>query len=69
MDYKREAQLLVQNLSQQMSPSAYDIAWLARLDRSGRGEARWPNLIDWLLENQLADGSWGGTVAVSMVPK
>jgi halimadienyl-diphosphate synthase len=62
MDYKREAQLLVQNLSQQMSPSAYDIAWLARLDRSGRGEARWPNLIDWLLENQLADGSWGGTV-------
>ncbi len=62
MDYKREAQLLVQNLSQQMSPSAYDIAWLARLDQSGRGEARWPGLIDWLLENQLADGSWGGTV-------
>ncbi len=62
MDYKLEAQLLVQNLNQQMSPSAYDIAWLARLNQSGTAEARWPALLDWLLNNQMADGSWGGAV-------
>jgi halimadienyl-diphosphate synthase len=61
MDYKREAQLLVQNLNQQMSPSAYDIAWLARLSQSDAGDARWPALLDWLFDNQRADGSWGGT--------
>jgi halimadienyl-diphosphate synthase len=44
-----------------MGPSPYDIAWLARL-KDGDGEARWPHLIDWLLENQHTDGSWGGKI-------
>jgi halimadienyl-diphosphate synthase len=52
-----EARDLVQNLSQRMNPSAYDIAWLARL-RVGT-QPRWPHLLDWLLNNQYADGSWG----------
>jgi len=43
-----------------MGPSPYDIAWLARLRNSGNGDARWPDLLEWLLENQHSDGSWGG---------
>jgi len=61
MDYKQEAKKLVLNLNQQMGPSAYDVAWLARLQASG--EARWPDLIDWLLENQHPNGSWGGAIS------
>jgi halimadienyl-diphosphate synthase len=62
IDYKHEARRLIQNLGQRMDPSPYDIAWLARLKTSANGEARWPELIEWLLDHQQADGSWGGTV-------
>lgn len=61
MDYKREARELVRNLRQRMGPSPYDIAWMARL-RTPDGAPRWPDLIDWLLDNQHADGSWGGEI-------
>jgi halimadienyl-diphosphate synthase len=64
VDYKAEAQALVQNLSQRMGPSPYDIAWLARLPAEiNASQARWPDLLDWLLEHQHPDGSWGGAVA------
>ena len=59
MDWKAEARDLVANLNQRMGPSPYDIAWLARL-RAADGQARWPELVDWLLEHQAPDGSWGG---------
>ena len=62
MDYKQEARELVRNLNERMGPSPYDIAWLARLKSSVNGSVRWPDLIDWLLNNQHADGSWGGQV-------
>ncbi len=62
MDYKQEAIRLIQNLGERMDPSAYDIAWLARLRTLANGEARWPELIDWLLDYQQSDGSWGGRV-------
>lgn len=61
MGHIEEAQALVRNLHQRMSPSAYDIAWLARL-RGEQGGLRWPYLISWLLENQHGDGSWGGKI-------
>jgi halimadienyl-diphosphate synthase len=61
MDYKREARELVCNLRQRMGPSPYDIGWMARL-RSPDGSPRWPDLIDWLLDNQHSDGSWGGEI-------
>ncbi len=61
MDYIEEARELVRNLDQRMGPSPYDIAWMARL-RTEDGEPRWPDLIDWLLENQHPDGSWGGEI-------
>src|SRR2546430_1893684 len=49
-----------------MGPSSYDIAWLARLQSptpaEAQAEALWPDLIDWPLEHQHADGSWGGRI-------
>jgi halimadienyl-diphosphate synthase len=62
MNYVQEAKELVRNLNQRMSPSAYDIAWMARLRTSANGGARWPDLIEWLLENQYPDGNWGGQI-------
>jgi hypothetical protein len=62
VDYKQEARKLVQNLHEHMGPSPYDIAWLARLRSDVDGHARWPDLIDWLLEHQHGDGSWGGRI-------
>jgi halimadienyl-diphosphate synthase len=61
MDYRSEARDLICNLRQRMGPSAYDIAWMARL-RMPDGGPRWPDLIDWLLDNQRSDGSWGGEI-------
>ena len=62
MSYIEEAKELVQNRDQRMAPSPYDIAWLARLQGSGSDDARWPDLIEWLLEHQHPDGSWGGEI-------
>ncbi len=61
MDYIQEAKNLVKNLNQRMNPSPYDIGWMARLKDDGGGP-RWPYLIDWLIENQKSDGSWGGEI-------
>jgi len=59
---REEAKQLVRGLSQRMGSSAYDVAWLARLKDPATGEARWPDLADWLLEHQRTDGSWGGEI-------
>lgn len=57
-----QARQLVQNLNGCLSVSAYDVAWMARLPADGEDGARWPDLIDWLIEHQWPDGSWGGTI-------
>lgn len=62
MDLRLQARELVRNLSGRMNASAYDIAWLARLSAGSSETGRWPELIDWLLENQWPDGSWGGEI-------
>jgi halimadienyl-diphosphate synthase len=63
VNYIREAQKLVKNINNVLAPSPYDNAWLARL-RLGKGqEPLWPDLIDWLLETQYPDGSWGSPIA------
>ena len=50
-------QLLSQTGTSQMSPSAYDVAWVARMNHIS------PELsnpaLQWLAENQLDDGCWG----------
>lgn len=62
MDYIAEATRLVKHLDQRMGPSPYDIAWVARLRAPDGDGPLWPDLIEWLMENQRADGSWGGEV-------
>ncbi|KAL9177094.1 hypothetical protein ABFS82_01G035600 [Erythranthe guttata] len=49
-----------------MSPSAYDTAWVAMVpatEYSGGGESDrrpcFPQCLDWIMENQNPDGSWG----------
>lgn len=42
-------------------PSPYDTAWVAMVParRGSPGVPRFPWCIDWIMENQRADGSWG----------
>ncbi|PKI62826.1 hypothetical protein CRG98_016777 [Punica granatum] len=44
----------------QLSVSAYDTAWVAMVpSTSSIQTARFPQCVNWLLNNQLLDGSWG----------
>jgi halimadienyl-diphosphate synthase len=61
LDLKTRARELISNLDCRLGPSAYDIAWMARLPADSGGP-RWPELLEWLLENQWLDGSWGGRI-------
>ncbi len=61
MGYKEDARELVQGLDQKMGPSSYDIGWMARITASISNN-HWVDLLDWLLENQRPDGSWGEIV-------
>ena len=62
MDLKERARALVRGLGGRMNASPYDIAWLARMPSDNGSGVRWPDLLEWLLENQWADGSWGGPI-------
>jgi halimadienyl-diphosphate synthase len=62
MDLEAEARELVRNLGGRLGPSPYDIAWMARVPADGGGAVRWPDLVDWLIEHQWSDGSWGGAI-------
>nr|Q4QSN4.1 RecName: Full=(E)-gamma-bisabolene synthase; Short=PmeTPS3 [Pseudotsuga menziesii]AAX07266.1 (E)-gamma-bisabolene synthase [Pseudotsuga menziesii] len=46
-----------------ITPSAYDTAWVARIPSidgsSGSARPQFPQTVDWILKNQLKDGSWG----------
>nr|UPQ49781.1 levopimaradiene synthase [Phylloglossum drummondii] len=40
--------------------SAYDTAWVARVPSlDGRGSPQFPLTLQWIVDNQLEDGSWG----------
>lgn len=43
------------------SPSAYDTAWVARVPSvdGGADKPHFPMCVDWILRNQIEDGSWG----------
>nr|UVC58049.1 KSL11 protein [Isodon rubescens] len=45
----------------EISPSAYDTAWVAMVPARGYsdGKPRFPECLDWIVENQNSDGSWG----------
>jgi halimadienyl-diphosphate synthase len=42
--------------------TAYDTAWLAAVPEHHGGTSRFPTALQWLVEHQHADGSWGGHV-------
>nr|UZM18090.1 ent-labda-8,13E-dienyl diphosphate synthase [Gymnaconitum gymnandrum] len=43
-----------------VSVSAYDTAWVALVkDIHGSGAPQFPSSLDWIINNQLVDGSWG----------
>lgn len=44
----------------ELSPSSYDTAWAAMVPAPGsRSASRFPQCVDWILQNQRSDGSWG----------
>lgn len=45
-----------------MGPSPYDIAWVARVPADDGKNPHWPELVEWLVEHQWLDGSWGGAI-------
>ncbi len=46
-----------------ISGTAYDTAWLASVpDPSNPLRSRYPAALQWLVDRQLPDGSWGGSV-------
>lgn len=56
-----EAERLVDSLGEgRMSATAYDTAWVARLsDPQEPQQPLFPASVQWLLQNQHSDGSWG----------
>jgi halimadienyl-diphosphate synthase len=47
----------------EMSPCAYDTAWVARVPNPANPEEPlFPASYNWLLEHQRPDGSWGGAI-------
>lgn len=43
-----------------LSPSAYDTAWVARIpSKTDSAKPMFPQCLTWVIENQLPDGSWG----------
>ncbi|XP_075086686.1 cis-abienol synthase, chloroplastic-like isoform X9 [Nicotiana tabacum] len=44
----------------ELSPSSYDTAWVAMVpSRYSMNQPCFPQCLDWILENQREDGSWG----------
>ena len=62
INYTKQAETLINNLDNRLSPSAYDTAWMARV-RNVDDSPRYPQLLDWLLNHQHDDGSWGGQIS------
>ncbi|XP_052141628.1 ent-pimara-8(14),15-diene synthase isoform X5 [Oryza glaberrima] len=54
----------------QLSPSSYDTAWVAMVPVQGSHQTpRFPQCIEWILQNQHDDGSWGINLPGSVVNK
>lgn len=56
-----EGKELLRNLGDgDISPSAYDTAWIARIPSSENpNQPMFPQALQWVKENQWSDGSWG----------
>ncbi len=62
-DRINKAKLVLQNMSDgEISPSAYDTGWVARIPNVD-GTPMFPQCLQWLQYNQHEDGSWGSNQA------
>ncbi|KAI0523381.1 hypothetical protein KFK09_005776 [Dendrobium nobile] len=43
----------------EITSSAYDTAWVAMVPGAGGSGPRFPSSLQWIIDNQLDDGSWG----------
>uniref|UniRef100_A0ACD5WXI3 Uncharacterized protein n=1 Tax=Avena sativa TaxID=4498 RepID=A0ACD5WXI3_AVESA len=67
---KREARIRKHLQQVPISPSAYDTAWVSMVPLPGFPDApRFPQCIEWILQTQQADGSWGMKQSGSSVSK
>eukprot|EP00253_Pinus_taeda_P007466 PITA_07466 len=66
--YRERAETLIGEIKVMLSgerelvitPSAYDTAWVARVPSiDGVARPQFPQTVEWILKNQLKDGSWG----------
>ncbi|KAI3732398.1 hypothetical protein L1987_63603 [Smallanthus sonchifolius] len=50
----------------EINASAYDKAWVALVqDINGSGRPQFPSSLEWIVNNQLSDGSWGDALLFS----
>jgi hypothetical protein len=57
---EREARIRKELQEVTISPSAYDTAWVSMVPMPGSLLApRFPQCIEWILQNQEDNGSWG----------
>ncbi|KAI3841463.1 hypothetical protein MKX03_021112 [Papaver bracteatum] len=61
---KEQVEMIKSRLSEmndgEISISAYDTAWVALVeDMYGSGSPQFPSSLQWIIKNQLSDGSWG----------
>lgn len=50
-----------------ITPSAYDVAWVAliRNVNESRDGPQFPSCLEWIVNHQLPDGSWGDSLMFS----
>ncbi|KAI3980158.1 hypothetical protein MKX01_033299 [Papaver californicum] len=67
LSIKEKVEMIKSGLSEmndgEISISAYDTAWVALVeDIYGNGSPQFPLSLQWIIENQLSDGSWGDKI-------
>nr|BAL41689.1 ent-kaurene synthase like 2 [Triticum aestivum] len=57
---ERKARIRKQLLEAELLPSSYDTAWVAMVPLSGSPQVPcFPKCVEWILQNQQSNGSWG----------
>ncbi|KQJ84541.1 hypothetical protein BRADI_5g21497v3 [Brachypodium distachyon] len=67
---ERHARIRKQLLEPELSPSSYDTAWVAMVPSPGSPKLPcFPRYVEWILQNQHSNGSWGLSQIDSSVNK
>ena len=60
INQEREARIKKELQEPELSPSPYDTAWVAMVPLQGHPLApHFPQCVEWILQNQQDNGSWG----------